>query len=112
MKKTFTYQFITSLLLLVVLSIGEVWGATTYKLTQVTSVSAGNKYVFVQSGYAIKGTQTDNYLETTNSYATTGLTGIETYVWTLEAGTEPETSNTGSAIRAAIITATRTPRLR
>lgn len=28
MKKTFTYQFITSLLLLVVLSIGEVWGAT------------------------------------------------------------------------------------
>ena len=28
MKKTFTYQFITSLLLLVVLSIGEAWGAT------------------------------------------------------------------------------------
>jgi len=62
-------------------------GATTYKLTAVTSVSAGNKYVFVEDGYALSNTITSNSLDATNSYSSTGLTGSESYVWTLESST-------------------------
>lgn len=68
------------------LSITNLW-ATTYKLTQVTSVSAGNKYVFVQDGYAMMSLVTSSALQTTNSYSTTGLLGTESYVWTLESAT-------------------------
>lgn len=57
---------------------------TTYKLVQVTSVSDGGKYVFEQNGYVMSNSISSNALQTTNSYSTTGLTGTETYVWTLE----------------------------
>ena len=58
--------------------------ATTYKLVRVASVSAGNKYVFEQDGYVMKNTISSNALTTTKSYNTTGLSGTESYVWTLE----------------------------
>ena len=57
---------------------------TTYKLVQVTSVSAGGKYVFEQDGYVMSNSISSNALQTTDSYSTTGLTGTEAYVWTLE----------------------------
>ncbi len=75
-----------TMLMLMAFSVGNVWGAT-YKLTQVTSVSAGNKYVFVQSGHAMNATVTSSALQTTTSYNTTGLAGTEVYVWTLETAT-------------------------
>ena len=62
----------------------NVWGATTYKLTKVTSVSAGEKYVFEQGGYVMNNSVSSSALQCTNSYNTTGLTGTETYIWTLE----------------------------
>ena len=61
--------------------------AGTYKLQQVTSVEAGEKYVFEQGGYVMNNTCSSSALQTTNSYNTTGLTGTETYVWTLESAT-------------------------
>ena len=61
--------------------------AGTYKLQQVTSVEAGEKYVFEQGGYVMNNTCSSSALQTTKSYNTTGLTGTETYVWTLEAAT-------------------------
>jgi len=75
-------------LTLLTLSVGQMWGANkTYKLTAVSSVSAGNKYVFVQDGYAMNNTVSSNALQCTNSYNTTGLAGTETYIWTLETAT-------------------------
>ena len=62
------------------------WG-TTYKLTKVTSVSAGEKYVFEQGGYVMNNSVSSSALQCTNSYKTTGLEGTETYVWTLESAT-------------------------
>ena len=63
-------------------------GTGTYKLQQVTSVEAGEMYVFEQSGYVMNNTcSSSSVLQTTNSYKTTGLTGTETYVWTLETAT-------------------------
>lgn len=67
---------------------GTVWGETTYKLEQVTSVEAGGLYVFEQRGYVMNNTVSSSALQTTNTYNTTGLTGSETYVWTLEAATD------------------------
>ena len=60
------------------------WGQTTYKLTQVTSVEAGEKYVFEQDGHVMSNSVSSKALQTTNSYNTTGLAGTESYVWTLE----------------------------
>ena len=60
---------------------------TTYKLVQVTSVSAGGKYVFEQDGYVMSNSISSGSLQTTNSYNTTGLTGTEEYLWTLESAT-------------------------
>ena len=62
-------------------------GAGTYKLQQVTSVEAGEMYVFEQSGYVMNNTCSNSALQTTNTYNTTRLTGEETYVWTLESAT-------------------------
>ena len=62
--------------------------ATTYKLTNVTSVSAGNKYVFVRNSRALSNTASSGKLQTTGSYSTTGLSGSEAYVWTLETATD------------------------
>lgn len=60
---------------------------TTYKLVQVTSVSAGGKYVFEQDGYVMSNSISSYALQTMDSYSTTGLTGTEAYVWTLESAT-------------------------
>lgn len=75
-----------SLLLLAVmlLGVGSAWGTTTYKLTKVTSVSAGNKYVFVRNDRALGNNVSSSALQTT-TFSTSGLTGTEAYVWTLEA---------------------------
>ena len=58
--------------------------AETYKLTKVTSVSAGEKYVFEQGGYVMNNTVSSSALQCTDNYNTTGLAGTESYVWTLE----------------------------
>ncbi len=81
-------KFLTrNLLLLSMLFVSiTAWGDTTYKLTQVTSVTAGNKYVFVESGNALT-TVSGNVIHSTTSFATTGLTGSENYIWTLETAT-------------------------
>lgn len=61
--------------------------AETYKLQQVTSVSAGEKYVFVQDTHAFGSTVSSSALQTVEGYKTTGLAGTEAYVWTLETAT-------------------------
>ena len=79
-------RFLQSVLVLCALAVGGNAWATTYKLTEVTSVSAGNKYVFARSGRALSNTVSSSALQTT-SFSTTGLAGTEAYVWTLEAAT-------------------------
>ncbi len=59
------------------------WG-TTYRLTKVTSVSAGNKYVFERNSRVFSKTVSSKSLQTTGTYSTFGLAGTEAYVWTLE----------------------------
>lgn len=59
------------------------WGDTTYKLTQVTTVEDGGLYVFEQGGYVMNNTVSNSSLQTTNTYKTTGLAGNESYVWQL-----------------------------
>ena len=76
-----------SVLMLMAFSVGTVFGATTYKLTKVTSVSAGNKYVFEQNSHVFNNTCASSALQTTATYSTTKLTGTESYVWTLETAT-------------------------
>ena len=44
-------------------------------------------YVFEQEGYVMNNTISSNALQTTTSYATTGLSGLETYVWKLKKAT-------------------------
>lgn len=56
----------------------------TYKLVQVSTVSAGKKYVFVEDGYALCNSISNCKLESSNVYSTSGLTGSEKYVWELE----------------------------
>lgn len=77
-----------TLLLCILIVGGNTWAETTYKLQQVTSVEAGGLYVFEQDGYVMNNTCSSSALQTTNSYNTTGLTGAETYVWTLESATD------------------------
>ncbi len=73
------------LLAMMVAGAGSAWADTTYKLEKVTQVSAGKLYVFEQDGYVMNNTLANSALQTTNTYNTKGLTGGETYVWTLEA---------------------------
>ena len=61
--------------------------ATTYRLQRVTSVTAGNYYVFEQGGYVMINTISSYALQTTNTFSTSGLSGSENYVWTLESVT-------------------------
>ena len=84
-QKTLLFSWLLAMLFSIV-GASPAW-ATTYKLTQVTSVSAGEKYVFVQSSHAMNNSVSSSALQTTTSYSTTGLTGTETYVWTLESAT-------------------------
>ena len=60
---------------------------TTYRLQRVTSVTAGNYYVFEQGGYVMGNSISSNALQTTSTFSTTGLSGSEDYVWTLESVT-------------------------
>lgn len=64
---------------------GNVWAETVYKLVQATSVEAGGLYVFEQAE-CVMGNEinSSNALQTVSSYSTSGLTGTEAYVWTLE----------------------------
>ena len=73
-------------LFLGVLCCANAWGTTTYKLTEVTSVSAGNQYVFVEDGYALT-TPSSSVIQSTNSYLSRSLSGSEDYVWLLETST-------------------------
>lgn len=62
---------------------------TTYKLTRVTTVEDGGMYVFEQSGYVMGNTinnagSTPALRVVSMPTKTTGLTGNEDYVWTLE----------------------------
>lgn len=77
--------FLRMLSVALFLSIGQISAfAVTYRLEQVTSVEDGGLYVFEQDGYVMNNVITSNALETTCDYQMTGLTGKETYVWTLE----------------------------
>ena len=84
-RKTLT----NSLLLLGVffLSFATAWGDTTYKLTQVTEVAAGNRYVLVENGHALISSISSNAVQSTTSFVLTGLTGSENYIWTLQSAT-------------------------
>lgn len=62
-------------------------GETTYKLQAVSSVSAGDRCVFVQDSHATIGSVSSSALQTTASYNTTGLSGTENYVWVIETAT-------------------------
>ena len=75
-----------ALFAMLALGVGNAWGET-YKLTKVTSVSAGEKYVFEQGGYVMNNSVSSNALQCTSTYNTTGLAGTESYVWTLESAT-------------------------
>lgn len=81
------------LMLVCTMLIGNVSGAwaETYKLQQVTNVSAGGLYVFEQTyngtSYVISNSISSNGIKTTSSYIQTGLEGTESYVWTLETAT-------------------------
>ena len=61
---------------------------TTYMLKTVNTVTADGMYVFVQQGWAMSNTVSNNALQTTQDFALHGLTGTEPYVWTLEQGTD------------------------
>jgi hypothetical protein len=77
----------TMLLLCALIAGSSSTWATTYRLEKVTSVEAGSLYVFEQEGYVMNNTISSNALQTTTSYATTGLSGLETYVWKLKKAT-------------------------
>ena len=72
------------LLFALIAGTGSVWAAKTYRLTQVTSVSAGNLYVFERNSRVLGSTVSKSALQTVETYSTTGLTGSEAYVWNLE----------------------------
>ena len=78
-------------LLVMFFGIASSVSATTYRLQRVTSVENGGKYVFEQAGYvmsnSLTGSGSSTSLRTTNSFNTTGLSGDESYVWTLESAT-------------------------
>lgn len=62
---------------------GATWAQKTYHLEPVTSVKAGSFYVFEQGGHVMNNSVSSGALQTTTSYEKKGLTGTETYVWTL-----------------------------
>jgi len=76
--------FVRSLTLIAMfLFLGNSLFAQLYRLEKVSVIDSEGMYVFEQEGRVftvIKNT----YLQTTDSYATSNLTGNEPYVWTLE----------------------------
>ena len=71
-------------LLIVCLLLGNLNGWATYRLTRVTSVQAGRKYVFERNNRVLKILNDNPVLNTTSKYLTNGLTGYEPYVWIVE----------------------------
>lgn len=65
---------------------GKALPTTTYKLTQVSSVTAGEKYVF-KEGNRVLTTVSSLAVQLTVAFNTTGLSGSESYIWTLETAT-------------------------
>lgn len=82
MKQIFLKAWLILACLLV--GVGETWAETTYKLAQATSVTVGEKYVFVQDTHAFGSTVSNSALQTVTGYKTSDLAGTEAYVWTLE----------------------------
>ncbi len=85
MKKTTLFKTMLLLCALIVGS-GSAWADKTYKLTKVTSVSAGNKYVFEISNHVLT-TVSSSAVQSTNTYSKSGLTGKESYIWELTSAT-------------------------
>lgn len=79
-----TIRLYLTILLTLVVSIST--SAATYRLQKVTAVKAGGLYVFEQDGYVMSNKVSSYKLQTENEYLTSGLTGIEKYVWKLEKG--------------------------
>lgn len=71
-------------LLIVCLLLGNFNGWATYRLTRVTSVQAGRKYVFERNNRVLEILNDNPVLNTTSKYLTNGLTGRESYVWIVE----------------------------
>ena len=87
MTRRFT-RILAALALLVGLTIPMgMWGQTTYSLQHVTTVEVGGLYVFERNNHVFNNVVESKALQTTIDYANSGLTGNETYVWTLEATT-------------------------
>lgn len=90
MKTKFLQRVLWLMIPLLTIFTTNAWGATTYKLTQVTSASGLNttdKYVFEQGGYVMNNSITSSALVSTNSYSATGLSGSESYIWKLASAT-------------------------
>ena len=71
---------------LTVCGVDNAWGTTTYKLTQITSASSivsDGIYVFEEEDgdFVIIPNVSSSSLQTTSTYATSGLTGSESYLW-------------------------------
>ena len=80
MKK---YSFLKLYVLFLLLLGGNIEGkAIAYKLTKVTSVSSGNRYVFERNGRVLT-TVSSSAIQTTDQYSMTGLSGNESYIWQL-----------------------------
>jgi len=84
----FCYFNLRSILLLcaLMLGVGSVWGDSTYYLKRVTTIENDGKYVFMLDNMVLSNTVSNNALQATKTYKTTGLTGNEAYVWTIEIG--------------------------
>ena len=76
-------SFLKLCVLFFFLFMGNIGGkAITYKLTKVTSVSSGNKYVFERNGRVLT-TVSSLAIQTTDQYSMTGLSGDDSYIWQL-----------------------------
>ena len=94
MKKTYTIKnFAKRLVMMLTVGLMTVnaWGATTYKLTQITSSSnvVAGKYVFEDEDgdWVLMPSISSSNLQSTSTYSTTGLSGSEGYVWTVASAT-------------------------
>lgn len=90
MRTNTIHNFAKRLVMVLVVGLitANAWGTTTYKLTQITSSSnlVEGKYVFEEEEgtHVLLGSVSDKTLQYTTTYSTTGLSGTESYVWTLE----------------------------
>ncbi len=80
MKKLFTLA--AALLLM-----GSAY-AQLYNLVKVTEVNDGGLYVFERNGHVLYAKLDNKAVVATDEYNTTGLTGKESYVWSLEANVD------------------------